>query len=282
MNDSDVMYVSYSAKRRKYFGQYKGEWLGESSNKDCVAALVSKHLNVSLEALIDMRTAWRKRTHLKHLPPSPAALPVDGYSQHQYVTYDIHHHKWKFSKAGYPSTRWATEAAAVAHACNVIKCTPNELITGRRSDGRHKMLELAKRTRTMTHVMAGVLPADLDDWVSRCAGAEEMFQTERGVIVINALWKTKPARDMLDAAWRQLCQGKLQVDSHTRSSRISRMHKVLCKAAQLLSGQQHDTWSLNCGGFAYASGWLAWLGNKRIITKCAHGKLVLGQLKRTA
>ena len=296
LDNTELLYVSYNVKRRKFFGQYHGEWLGESASKFDVAVLVSKRLDISVNALIDLTTARRQRARLKQpgistSPETPigksvnlqrlskSSPPVDGYSRHQYITYDTHHCKWKFAKAGYKSARLATEPAAVAHACSVIKCTPAELLAGRKSDVRHKMSEMAKRTKVMTSVIAGMLPADLADWVSRCAAAEDMFQTERGMVVIDALWKTKPARDALESSWTQVCQGKPQIELPTRSSRINRMHKVLCKAVELLSHKDHAIWALNCGGFAYASGWLAWLHHKRVITKCPTGNLVLGQLK---
>jgi hypothetical protein len=278
-DDADIMYVSYSVKRRKYFGQYKGEWLGESSDKEHVAQLVANRLNLSVEALIELTRARRGGARLKHQSQTKDVLAA-RCSRHQYITYDTHHCKWKFTKAGVRSTRWATEAAAVIYACKVLKCTPDELIAGRKADVRHKMKEMATRAKVMTRVMIGVLPADLDDWVSRCACAEDLFRTEQGMLVIDALWKTKPARDLLERSWLQV----ERPDTHgqaTRLSRIRRIHKVVWKAAELLSDQEHALWSLNCGGFAYASGWLAWLVNKSIITKSTHGKLVLGQLRRS-
>ena len=113
------------------------------------------------------------------------------------------------------------------------------------------------RIRTLLSVWSGLLPADLEDFVSRYPVMVKMFSQEPALVVISAMWKFGPARDALATAWctvrRSAKHGSISTVGGLTSAgpasrvRALRLYSVLVEAVKLLSHVDMSMWAINAG-----------------------------------
>lgn len=173
--------------------------------------------------------------------------------------------------------RFTNEKDAAARVAQLTRASPQSIRQGRRRP-------ILVRVRTLLAVFAGVMPADLEDYVMRYPSIIKLFQGEPSLVVIAAMWKYGPARDALAAAWlsMQSCPSGSSPAAATRD-RALLLYRVLVKAVKLLHGVDMAIWVANVGrGVTHHQGWLAWCQLRvPIIRSTTRGALVLGQQRRS-
>ena len=235
-------------------------FLGRADTELGAARIVAKHLKCSVVSLLKAQKGNKTSSSCRG------------------VVLESGRGSYRVKVKGTFVARYKNEKEAVDHMARVSKASPKHL----REQRRYAVLI---RFKTLLSVMSCLLPADLEDFVTRYSTSVNLFRNEPDLVVISAMWKFGPARDALAQAWQAAASpnGGLTPLEPESQARLAHLHHVLVQAVNILNGVHMATWAANAGkGVAHHQGWLAWCQLRvPIIRVATRGTLVLGQQRCT-
>lgn len=162
------------------------------------------------------------------------------------VTFHSRDKKYELREPGGGTQSFECRNMAMAAA---LSARPNVDIRASR-----KQWDGKRRLQAVCLVYDSILPGDLEDLVGRFAASKVVFHGCFGALLLEAMMKYKPARDLFRFAFAAQGQG----------GSVERIYEALLAVARGMDGRRLPIWQQNCGR-CRQSGWLPLLGRLGVV-----------------